>query len=70
MSCIVCGKALNNEFRETVIRKQQQYFKYGTVFMVYEIEGVWQYCRGEYFETIRSTQNVGEFYHISEFKID
>ena len=70
MSCIVCGKALNNEFRETVIRKHQQYLKYGTVFMVYEIEGVLQYCRGEYFETIRSTQNVGEFYHISEFKID
>lgn len=70
MGCVVCGKALSNEFRETVIRKQQQYLKYGTVFMVYEIAGVWQYCRGEYFEQIRATQNVGEFYHISEFKID
>jgi hypothetical protein len=70
MSCIVCGKALNNEFRETIKRKQQEYLKYGKVYMVYEVNKVWQYCRGEYFEHIKKTENVGEFYHISEFKID
>ena len=70
MSCITCGKALNNEFRETIKRKHNQYLKYGTVFMVYEIEGVWQYCRGEYFEQIKRNNAIGEYYHISEFKID
>lgn len=70
MGCITCGKALNNEFRETIIRKHNQYIKYGTIYMVYEIAGVWQYCRGEYFQQIKAAQNVGEFYHISEFKID
>jgi hypothetical protein len=70
MGCITCGKALNNDFKAVVIRKQQQYLRDGTVYMVYEIEGIWQYCRGEYFATIKATQNVGEFYHISEFKID
>lgn len=69
-NCIVCGKALNNDFREVIKRKYNQYINYGTVFMVYEIDGVWQYCRGKYFEQIKATQNVGEFYHISEFKID
>lgn len=70
MACVTCGKALSNDFREVIKRKHNQYINYGTVFMVYEIEGIWQYCRGEYFEQIKATQNVGEFYHISEFKID
>lgn len=70
MACVTCGEALDNSFKAVVQRKKQKYEKTGEAYYVFEIDNVWQICKAIYFETIRTTKNVGEYYHISEFKIN